>query len=96
MSANIESLLGSVKVFTTQGRGSSAEELADRAVDKIIHVGQNSDPVIIAQAQAFKERIRAVLVVYLKEAQRAERDTVCFRLSRHGQNDAVQLIRDME
>jgi hypothetical protein len=53
--------VGSVMVMATEGRGSTPEEIAERALDKIIYVGSNTHPVIRDQAEAFKDSIRAVL-----------------------------------
>ena len=38
----LSSALGTVQVMTTNNRGFSAEELADRALDQIINVGDNA------------------------------------------------------
>lgn len=95
MDQQIAALLNNCKVFTTEGRGSSPEELADRALDKIIYVGGQSDPVVTAQANAFKERIRAVLIQYLREAQRSERDTICAKLTKKGQPEIAAAIRSL-
>jgi hypothetical protein len=95
MSDQVAALLGGVKIATTNARGSNAEELADRAVDKIIYVGQNSDPIIVGQAMAFKEKIRAVLVHYLDVAQKAERDTICIKLQQQGHEDLANYVRNI-
>ena len=44
---------GDVMVMTTEGRGFTPEEIAERALDKIIHVGSNAHPAIRDQAEAF-------------------------------------------
>lgn len=93
MSNQISALLGGIKVHTVSGRGSNAEEIADLAVDKIIYVGHNSDPVIVGQAIAFKEKIRAVLVHYLDVAQKAERNTICIKLYQQGHEDLSNIVR---
>ena len=95
MSDPVAALLGGIKVTTTNSRGSNAEELADRAVDKIIYVGQNSDPIIVGQAMAFKEKIRAVLVHYLDVARKAERDTICTKLQQQGHEDIANYVRNI-
>jgi hypothetical protein len=95
MSGNVAALLGGVKVHTVSGRGSNAEELANLAVDKIIYVGQDSDPVIVGQAMAFKEKIRTVLVHYLDVAQKAERNTICTKLQMQGHEDLANIVRQL-
>ena len=57
---------GGVKVMTTSGRGFNPEEVAERALDKIIAVGSDSHPAVRVQAEAFKNDIRKVLVQYMK------------------------------
>jgi len=41
---------GEVKVITTSGRGFTPEELADRALDKIMYVSKDTNPLIRDQA----------------------------------------------
>jgi len=76
--------IGAVKVVTTQGRGASVEELADRALDKIISVGDTSHPLVRAQAHAYREDIRKVLEYYLAQAIKAEHTNVRNRLRNAG------------
>lgn len=86
-------LLGGVKVYTTTDRGFTPEEIAERALDKIIYVGEQSHPVIRDQAQAFKDSIRSVLVFYLREAQQSERTSIVAGLAKQGFEDMAQLIK---
>ena len=85
--------VGSVNVITTDYRGHTPEELADMAVEKIIHVGQNSHPAIIEQARAFRENIRAVLIESFRQAQQSERTTIIGSLTKNGFEDIANLIR---
>jgi hypothetical protein len=91
----IAALLGGITVQTISGRGWSPEELADRALGKIIQVGDTSHPAIRDQANAFKEHIRSVLVFYLREAQKSERTTICAKLQAQGQTDVANAIRSL-
>ena len=47
-----------VEVKTTSNRGWTPEELADRALDKLLHVSKDADEQVRAQALVFKEQIR--------------------------------------
>ena len=38
--------VGDVMVMTTEGRGFTPEEIAERALDKIIYVGSNAHPLL--------------------------------------------------
>ena len=93
MGNNSDSFLGSVKVFTTSHRGYTPEEIADRAIDRIISVGTNSHPAIVAQAHEFKAHIYQVLVEYLTEAQQSERITICAKLDQQGFEEIANVIR---
>lgn len=86
-------LLGGVTVQTTSGRGFTPEEIAERALDKIISVGDDSHPAVRDQALAFRERIRHVLVFYMKEAVQSERTTIANRLREAGYPDLVNLLK---
>jgi hypothetical protein len=83
---------GGAIVHTTSGRGFTPEEIAERALDKIIYVGSESHPAIRDQAEAFRENIRAVLVLYLKEAVKSDRTTIANRLREAGHPDLVKLL----
>jgi hypothetical protein len=87
--------VGSVNVHTTQNRGFSPDEIAERCLDKIISVADTAVPEVQAQAQAFKDQIRAVLVFYMKEAAKSDRTTVYNALLDAGQKDLAELIRRM-
>lgn len=86
-------LLGGVKVYTTTERGFTPEEIAERALEKILYVGEQSHPVIREQAQAFKDAIHSVLVFYLREAQSSERTNIIASLTKQGFEDMAQTIR---
>jgi len=83
-----------VSVMTTQGRGFTPEEIADRAVNKIISVGSQTHPVIRDQAEAFRENIRSVLVFYINEAVQSDRVTLANRLKKAGHPELVKLLSD--
>jgi hypothetical protein len=82
-----------VKVQTTNNRGFTPEELAEQALDKIVSVSDNADPIVREQAHAFRERIRYVLIHYLKQAARSDRTTVCAALNAAGQSSLSEMIK---
>ena len=92
MLADLTSALGTVQVMTTSGRGFSAEELAERALNQIINVGDNAPPVIADQARAFRENLREVLVYYMREAMRSRNVTLAAKLVEAGSPELVKLI----
>ena len=94
MTAPLPMGMGSVFVETTQGRGWTTEELAMRAADKIIYIGDQSHPAVQAQARAFKENVKQVVAFYLKEAVEQDRATIASRLREAGHPDLVHLLGD--
>ena len=84
--------VGSVFVETTQARGWNVKELAARAADKIIYVGDQSHPAVQAQARAFKDSVRQVVAFYLREAVEQDRATIAVRLREAGHPDLVHLL----
>jgi len=94
ITAPLPTSMGSVFVETTQKRGWTPEELATRAADKIIYVGDQSHPAVQAQARAFKESVKHVVAFYLREAVEQDRATMAVRLREAGYPDLVHLLGD--
>lgn len=84
--------VGSVMVMATEGRGFTPEEIADRALDKIIYVGSNTHPAIREQAEAFRENIRGVLVHYLHEAVRSHNVTLVNKFKQAGHPELIPIL----
>jgi hypothetical protein len=84
-----------VDVITTSGRGMTPEEVADLALSKLISISDTAPPEIAAQAKAFKERMRLVLVHYMRQAIASDRTTVYNALKREGHSDLAELIRGL-
>ena len=87
-------LLGSVGVATTNRRGWTPDELADRAIEKILYVGNESHPAIRDQAIAFRGAVRSVIKTYLEEAVNQDRATIAIRLHEAGHSNLVHLLGD--
>lgn len=83
---------GSVTIATSSGRGFTPEEIAERALDKIIHVGSNTHPAIRDQAEAFKDAIRQVLVQYMHEAVRSNKVTLANKFKSAGHPELTFLL----
>lgn len=83
---------GDVMVMTTSGRGFTPEEIAERALDKIIFVGSNTHPAIRDQAEAFKNSIREVLVYSMHEAIRSHNVTLVNKFQRAGYPELVNIL----
>ena len=94
---NVDQLnLGDInfEVHTTDGRGHTPEELADFAVNKIMYVSKDANPLIRDQAQAFKDYIRQVLVKYLKQAVQSDRTTLANKLRQAGHSDLIKILEN--
>jgi len=84
--------LGEIKATSVSGRGFTPEEIAEKALNKIISVGGNSHPVIRDQAEAFKNEIRGVLVHYMRQAVRSNHTTLANRFRAAGHPELVKLL----
>lgn len=93
MSAQTNIEMGNVSVVTTSGRGFTPQEVAERALDKIIYVSEAAAGPIRDQALAYREALRKVLVHYMEEAVRSDRTTVSNILIQAGHPELVNLLR---
>lgn len=84
--------VGSVMVMATEGRGFTPEEVAERALDKIIYVGSQAHPAIRDQAEAFKDSIRQVLVHYMHEAVRSHNVTLVNKFKQAGHPELIPIL----
>jgi hypothetical protein len=74
--------IGSVFVQTTDNRGHTVEEIAERAANRILSADS-------------KEALHYWLVKYLSEAQAAERNMICKKLDQQGYAEIAHLIGDL-
>jgi hypothetical protein len=79
-SANTE--VGQVFVQTTDNRGHTVDEIAERAVNRILRVDT-------------KEALHYWMVKYLTEAQKAERQAIRKKLDKQGYAEIAHLIGDL-
>ncbi len=84
--------VGNVMVMATEGRGFTPEEIAERALDKIIYVGSHTHPAIRDQAEAFKDNIRQVLVQYMHEAVRSHNVTLVNKFKQAGHPELIPIL----
>ena len=90
---SVESNLGDVVVKTTERRGLSPEELAERAVEQIVSVASSVDPVVRQQAEAFRNRIYHVVLGIIKQAIKSDRTTLINEFIQQGQSDTADILR---
>ena len=89
----VESNIGDVVVKTTQRRGLSPEELAERAVEQIVSVSDSVDPIVKQQAEAFRSRIYHVVLGIIKQAVKSDRTTLINEFSQQGHPDGADILR---
>tara|TARA_R100000664_G_C2735541_1_gene125079 strand:- start:519 stop:809 length:291 start_codon:yes stop_codon:yes gene_type:complete len=85
--------LGTVDVKTTHNEGLSPEYWAERIVEKIVSVSNKADPMVQAQANAFKDVIHQTILLYLKQAIASDRATVAGLLDKQGHKEMAKIIR---
>lgn len=85
--------IGNFMVKTTNERGFTPEEISEDLLDKLIYVSMDAHPTIREQALAFKDRIRPVIVHYMRQAVKSDRTTLSAQLSKQGHNDMAEIIR---
>tara|TARA_R110000764_G_scaffold14649_2_gene41617 strand:+ start:1028 stop:1318 length:291 start_codon:yes stop_codon:yes gene_type:complete len=91
--AAVESTVGDVVVKTTDHRGLSPEELAQRATDQIVTVSSEAEPIVRQQAEAFKSRIYHVVLGIINQAIKSDRTTLCGEFVRQGHTDVANILR---
>ena len=82
-----------VKVQTTNNRGFSPDEVAERCVEKLISVSDDAHPAIRDQAKAFQKHMEKVVAFYMREAIRSDRTTVYNALRDAGHPKLADAIR---
>jgi hypothetical protein len=82
-----------VDVHTTNGRGFTPEEIAERCANKIIAISDDANPAIRAQAHAFRGELLKTLAFHMREAIKSDRATVYNALTEAGQTELAEHIR---
>ena len=95
MNMPFEMSIGSVGVKTTNNRGFTPEEVAELCVDRLMIGSNDAPPAIRDQALAHKERMKAVIAVYMKQAIQSDRTTVYNAISDAGYKKLAEYIRKM-
>ena len=82
-----------VTVKTTNNRGFTPDEVAERCVEKLISVSDTAHPAIRDQAKAFQKNMEKVVAFYMREAIRSDRATVYNALKDAGHPELADAIR---
>ena len=81
-------------VHMTTGRGFTPEELAIRCTDKIVAVSATADPMVQAQAHAFKAQVHSVVLAYLRQAVLSEHTTLLNKFIAAGQPELAAFLSE--
>jgi len=84
-----------VTVHTTDKRGFTPEEIAERCADKLISISDTADPVLQQQARAFRTAMVKVIAFYMQEAIQSDRTTIYNSLIDAGQPQLANAIRSL-
>ena len=87
--------VGSVSVTTTQNTGLSIEHWAERLLDKMLFVGNDElyPSPIREQALAYKDALRAAIVLHMRQAIKSDRTTLYNLFIKQGHNDMAEILR---
>jgi hypothetical protein len=85
--------VGNLGVTTTDNRGLSVDEVSEMAVNKIISVSDTAPAPIRAQAHAFRDACKKIVMYYMQEAIKNHMCTIGNQLEQQGQKDLANIIR---
>jgi hypothetical protein len=93
LEASGQSELGVVSVFTSMDSGHSSEQIADMALNKIMSVSETAPPEIRLQAEAYRNKLKEILIYYLTKMAQSERTTIWALMKKQGHEDIAEIIR---
>jgi len=91
--ANAQGDLGQVQVFTSNNSGHTPEQIAEMAMSKIMLVSETAPPPIRDQATAYRNKVKDIIVYYLRKMAQSERTTIWALLKKQGHADMAEIIR---
>ena len=95
LSVDAGATVGVAVAKTTENGGFTPEQVAEMALEKIIHVSDGTVAPLRDQAHAFRQYIRDTLLFYMKFAINQDRATICFELRKAGHEDLAKYVKDM-
>ena len=84
-----------VEVSTTNNRGSTPEEVAQRCANKIVGISENAPPAIRDQAREYRDAVEKTIPLYMRQAIQSDRTTVYNAIKDAGQPELAEYIRKM-
>ena len=92
-SVDVTSNVGDISVKTTNNKGLSPEYWTERILERLVSISDGADPMVKAQAEAFRDAIKQVVLMYIKQAIASDRSTVAGLLDKQGHRDMADIIR---
>ena len=68
LSVDTDINVGSVVVNTTENKGLSPEYWTERILERLVSISEGADPMVKAQAEAFRDSIKQVVLSQLQKA----------------------------
>ena len=84
-----------VDIQTTDNRGQTPEEVAERCVNKLIGISNNAHPAIKEQAHAYRKEMEKIIAIYMRQAIKSDRTTVYNAIKDSGNPKQADYIRRM-
>ena len=85
--------LGIIEAKTSSFGGHPPEFWADRITEKIVSVSEDNEPHIQEQARAYKDAIRQVCLIYIKNAIKSYKATLIQELLKAGEEDVSKIVK---
>lgn len=85
--------LGVLEVATSNFGGHPPEFWADQMVKKIVSVSEEQAPHVKEQANAYRELIREVALIYINNAIKSYKTTIIQQLMKGGEEELANIIR---
>lgn len=85
--------LGVVEVATTNFGGHPPEFWADQLTKKLVDVSQDKEPHIREQAEAYRDLIYQVALIYINNAIKSYKTTLIQELLKGGEEELAKIIR---
>lgn len=85
--------LGVVEVATTNFGGHPPEFWADQMVKKIVSISEEQEPHIREQAEAYRDLIYQVALIYINNAIKSYKTTIIQQLMKGGEEELANIIR---
>ena len=92
-SINSDTEVGNLGVTTTDHRGHTVEEVAEMATKRLVSISDETPAPIRAQAHAFREACKKLIIYYMNEAIKNHMCTICNQLEQQGHKDLANIIR---